>query len=195
MKRVILLFALACVCFAQSDSPIVTTSLGLPNLGYQQILVYSGGLLGYVCYAASTQNTQTVAVSAASNANPVSFTATAHGFDYQSGATALPSVRITGGTGNWTAINGIWVATPTSANAFTIPVNSTAFGALTGTLVVTTRAPLTTSSAWAIQHLVYDGSSNLVSTGWASDTSKSDLQGGSPAFRFACASRANYSYQ
>ncbi len=97
----------------------------------QTINYYSSTDLIYTCTAYSTQpKTATITVSAASNASPVSFTATAHGFDYPTASTNLPTVKITGGTLNWTPINGVWVATVTSANAFTIAVDSTTFGAL-----------------------------------------------------------------
>jgi|GEM_PF-3444987 len=70
-------------------------------------------------------------VTAASNANPVSFTSTAHG------QTGSISISIGGATGSWTSVNGTFTGTVTSANTFTIPVDSTGFGALTGSLVVT----------------------------------------------------------
>jgi hypothetical protein len=44
-------------------------------------------------------------------------------------------VSIVGGTGAWAAVNGAFIVTVISATTFSIPVNSTAFGALAGTVV------------------------------------------------------------
>lgn len=71
------------------------------------------------------------AVTAATNANPVEITtATAHGL------ISGERYTISGATGSWTPINGVFVVTVTSTTKFTIPVNSTGFGALTGTVIV-----------------------------------------------------------
>lgn len=182
MRRIVLFVSFLCAAIAQEQS----------------VLVYSSALLTYKCTAQRLKNERIIAVTAASNANPVSFTATAHGFDYQSAATTTPLVKITGATGNWTPINGVWAATPTSANAFTIPVDSSAFGALSGTLVVSTLAPRTTDFVWAIFRYVYDGSNNLIwigsgiNPGGAGETS---LQPNSSRTNLACASRTSYSYE
>lgn len=199
VRIAVIILASVLVARAQNPGAPVNVSQGPPPVGYQSLLYYTGSNLQYVCLAASDQiNEQEITVTAASNANPVSFTATAHGFDYQSGATTLPAIKITGGTVNWTPINGVWVATPTSANAFTIAVNSTGFGALTGTLTVTTRAPLTTKSYWSVQKLVYDGSSNLIGTFWGSTpggAGSTALTAGGVAMNKICANRAALAYQ
>lgn len=65
-------------------------------------------------------------ITAATNANPVVLTSVAHGL--ATGATVI----ITGATGSWTPINGTFIATVTGVDTFTIPVDSTGFGALTG---------------------------------------------------------------
>lgn len=70
-----------------------------------------------------------VSISAASNASPVSLTSVAHGL------ITGDQVTISGGTGAWAAINGTFTVTVTSADTFTVPVDSTAFGALAGTIV------------------------------------------------------------
>ena len=182
MKTILLVFALASACFGQADSPVNTTSLGLPNVSYQLIPHYTGSNMDYLCYSRSNGDITTLpTISAASNASPVSLTITAHGLDYQSGATIAPAIFISGGTGNWAAINGLWIATITGANTMTIPVDSTAFGALTGTFVVTTRAVPTTTKKWAIRKNVYDGSNNLIWSGWLNGTS---------AFNQACSDAA-----
>src|SRR6185436_799832 len=133
------------------------------------------------------------------NANPVSFTST-HGFDYQSGATTTPVVKISGATGGWTGINGVWIATPTGSTTFTIPVNSTGFGTYTGQApTFTTLAPSMTALIWSIEKFVYDGSNNMIWSGWGSNPGGAGatrlVAGQTEVGRLACASRANYSYQ
>lgn len=140
-----------------------------PDVAYQFVLGYSGTNAIYICKAASLQPTSSaISIASATNANPVVFTVTAgHGFD----ASSHPQVTISGGTGNWTAVNLTnTTATIINSTTFSIAVNATAFGAVAGTLVYTTRAPRTTAAIWSVQSLAYDGSSNLIWTGWAGGT-------------------------
>lgn len=199
MKRWLMAIVLCMAAKAQTGGPIVNPITGAaPPSASQVIYVYSSNNLVYRCIAPSTTSQTTVTVTAASNASAASFTATSHGFDYQSGVTVSPVISIQGATGNWTPINGVWLATISSANAFTIPVDSTTFGALTGTLVVTTVSPRTNQKQWAIQHFVYDGTPNLIWSGWAVNpdgAASTNLVGGASSYTFACASRANYAYQ
>ncbi len=196
----LLLFLLAIPLFAQ-DGALVNQNPLAPSFGAQKLLYYSGSNLTYVCAAKSAQlNPSTITVSAASNASPASFTATAHGLgDYATfGATSTPTVCITGYTGNWTALNGCFTVTTTSANAFTIAVDSSAFGAVTGTPVFTTLAPRWNQAVWSILKLVYDGSNNLVFQGWAAapgGAGSSTEAGGSTASKYKCSTRASYGYQ
>ena len=131
---------------------------------YQIVYGYSGGNLTYVCYSPSVLTTGTrpsisVAISAATNASPVVFTSTGHGFNINS----RPQVTISGATGSWTPVNGIFTATIIDANTFSIPMNSTGFSTLTGTLVFTTTAPRLTVQEWTVLLYAYDGSGNLIS--------------------------------
>lgn len=202
---IVLCLFLALIPVVAQDGQAVSLSQGPPYVGYQKILVYSGTNLTYLCTARSNTTPGGVAaritVTGATNASPVSFTATAHGLDYQSGATTTPVVLISGATSGWTGINGVWTATPTSANAFTIAVDTSAFGAFSGqSITVQTVAPRTTDTVWSIQKFVYDGSSNLIWTGWAASPLGAtglvnDLIASTPSFSFACASRTTYSYQ
>ena len=75
------------------------------------------------------QGTAAGSITAVSNAATVSVTSTAHGM--LTGNTAT----ISGGTGNWTALNGTWTITKTGADTFTVPLNSTSLGAIAGTIV------------------------------------------------------------
>lgn len=199
--KTVALFVSICVSLLAQEGQQVNETIGPPLVGYQKLPYTSGGNLIYLCVAKSNQGRiSTITVSGASNANPVSFTATAHGMgDYANlGATVTPIVKITGGTGNWTAINGTWTATPTSANAFTIPVDSSAFGALTGTLVVTTLSPIHTNPVWSIFKMTYDGSNNWTGQGWAQrpgGAGATSLNGGSTGTSFRCSERATLAYQ
>jgi uncharacterized protein (TIGR03437 family) len=71
-----------------------------------------------------------VHISAATNANPVVFTAYKHGLQ----ANNIQKISINGGTGNWSVVNDTFVVTVYDANTFSIQVDSTNLGLLTGTL-------------------------------------------------------------
>lgn len=170
--RFILLLLAAITAHAQADFIISQKS---PSAGYQFIMGYSGTDLLYLCKANSIQPTSpSISIASATNASPVVFTVSGgHGFNVSS----LPLVTISGGTGNWTAVNASLTATVLSSTTFSVAVDSTAFGAVTGTLVYTTRAPRTTSSIWSVQKFVYDGSNNMIWAGWV---------GGTPSFTTTC---------
>lgn len=89
---------------------------------------------GYPVYVSCLGPGYTVSIFSATNANPVvltTFSSIPHFF------TTGQQITITGGTGAWAAINGTWPVIVISATTFSIPVNSTAFGALAGTIVAT----------------------------------------------------------
>lgn len=165
MKK-LLVCGLAAVClFAQSQPGATDVNIneGAGRNGYQTVYAYSGGNVTYECQAISVNSSRLnirVAISAASNANPVVFTSTGHGFHVNSNA--RPKVLISGGTGNWTAVNGEWTATVIDANTFSIPVNSTSFGALAGSVMFATTAPRMTVAEWAVKLYAYDGSNNVI---------------------------------
>jgi len=75
-----------------------------------------------------------VPITAATNASTVELTAVGHGL--KTGAT----VEISGATGAWAAINGTFSITWTSADTFTITVDSTTFGTLSGSPVFNAQA-------------------------------------------------------
>lgn len=196
MKLLLLLTISAVAVFAQPDSPVVTLSGADPAVGYQNIYTFLGTNITYRCRAASRQDVQTLpTVSAWTNANPTVLTITGHAFDYQSAATTLPVITITGGTGGSTIINGTFVFTPTGANTGSIAVDATAGGALAGTFVVTTRAPRTTGKYWSIIRYIEDANGSTIWSGWATDPTKVPTPGGSPGYSFACASRTSYGYE
>lgn len=167
MRVLILLLAASVSVMAQA--PEVTISQSPPPTGYQLIYGYTGANLIYICYARSHQFQQSaqISISAASNASAAVLTSASHGFDTHS----RPNITISGGTGNWTAINGTFVATIVNANTFSIPVDSTTFGALTGTIRFTTFAPRTNQQMWAVKQFSYDTSNNLVWSGWLNGSS------------------------
>lgn len=180
MKPLLLIAFATVAVFSQ---PEVRISQRAAADGQQMILGYSGTNLIYTCRAASVQPTSpSISIASATNANPVVFTVTAgHGFN----SSSTPQVTISGGTGNWTGANGTYTATIVSSTTFSIAVNSTAYGAVAGTLVYTSRAPLTTNRIWSVQYFAYDGSNNIIWSGWA---------GGVPSYTNTC-SAAPTQYQ
>ena len=128
----------------------------------QSVYVYSGSTVVATCWSPSIvtnaatvtlkRATTAVAISAVSKANPAVVTSAGHGFD----VTVRPLVTIVGATGTgWTAINASWTATVIDANTFSIPIDSTLFGTLAGTVTFTTTAPRTVVAEWAVQLFNY----------------------------------------
>lgn len=198
MKRFVLAILCAALAYSQDGTPM-NSSQGSPYVGYQTLAYNVTGATSYICSGKSS-TVSTITVTAASNASPVSFTATAHNIgDYGNlGATVTPLVSISGGTGNWTAINGVWTATPTSANAFTILVDSSAFGALTGTLVVKTMSPRHNVAQWSILKIMYDSGGYFSGRGWAQapgGAGSTNLRGSSTGYSFKCSDRALLAYE
>ncbi len=127
--------------------------------------------MDYICKAKSIQpSISTITVSAISNANPGVMTAASHGLYYSATATQKIVVFISGLTGNWTPLNGTHVLVPASSSTLTTDVDTTTFGAVTGTIVVSTRAPKQTATVWP-----------------ATGAALSNLSGGQTAYRYACA--------
>jgi hypothetical protein len=138
-----------------------------------KVFILTGSNTTAICFAMSSVGNRAdrqVSISAATNANPVVFTSTGHGFSISS----RPAISIKGATGSWTPVNTAnnktVTATIIDANTFSIPVDSTAFGALTGTLTFGTSAPRTTVAEWAVQKIAYDGSNNPIWSGWVNGT-------------------------
>jgi hypothetical protein len=181
----------ASVCFAQSQN--VRISQSPADDAFTVITHFTAGNPDYVCKARSTQNISVVTVSAISNANPGIMTATGHGFYYNSSGPVAQhfAAFISGLTGNWLPLNGLHTLYASSADALTTDVDTSTFGAVTGTIVVSTRAPNTKAKVWAVQSLGFDGSSpaNPVLQAWAAPLTGSTiaaLNGGTTAYAFAC---------
>lgn len=94
---------------------------------------FVGGLLTATNCSNVTVNGFTVtplyhSISATSNAAAAIITSVGHGL------TTGDVVFIKGGTGSWTPVNLSFVATALTANTFSIPLDTSGFGAVTGTL-------------------------------------------------------------
>lgn len=169
MKSLVLFLAAATLMLGQSGNEVNIYS-GPPQTPLQTVLFYSGSNLTYVCWARSLSARTSLTIASSTNANPAVLTSTAHGF-FTTSASARPRVTISGGTGNWTAINGEWLLTPIDADTFSLAnpttgtaLDSSALGALAGTVVLNTTAPRTNQKYWSVKRLLYDASNNLVST-------------------------------
>ncbi len=164
MKIALLLLA-ASAALAQDVNQID----GPPSRAMQTVLVVNGSnqTIG-ICWSPSILTTgprarARVSISTVSKASAAVVTSTAHGFDLNS----RPLVTISGATGTgWTAINATWTATYVSADTFSIPIDSSAFGTLAGTVVFATTAPRTGVYEWAVERILYDVSGNAVWKGW-----------------------------
>lgn len=142
------------------------------------------------------------AITAATSANVVQFTAPAHGMDpnynasgFGSPALVGPMVTISGGAGAWTAANGTWIANVAIGDAdhFTIPaLNTSAFGAMTGSLRVSAAPPIIHSVAQSISQTTPAVVSIVVSV--QNETLPQDhrLQDGDPIGFGSDASKSQY---
>lgn len=127
----------------------------------------------YICQALSIATTVRLGVSGATAANPGVFTTADHGWYRTSSpfdsAGYRPRVIVSGGTGNWAATNGTWLAVPISATTFSLlgldgtALNTTGFGAVTGSLSVQSQSPRVNDYHWFVRKFVYDGSGNNTS--------------------------------
>ena len=81
----------------------------------------------------STGSNSAAAISAATNASPVVLTVPAG--EIVSAAGTLLRLPFAGGSGSWAALNGLQTATVIDGTHISVAVDSTAFGALTGSLV------------------------------------------------------------
>ena len=164
---------------------------------FTKILHYTANVLDYICTARSLQTQNQITVTTISNANPGAVTATGHGFYYSaSGVTAKAVVFISGATGNWTPINGTHVVIPTSANAFTIDVDTTSFGAWGAqSITMTTKAPLITKPIWSVKSFVSDASGNPVLIAYAASSTTSglgNLGSGSTSMNTTCSAPGSF---
>ncbi len=159
----------SCIAYPQQS---VNQADGPPSgPGVQTVFLYSGSSVSAICWAQSSakdsnsnRHTTKVAVSAVSKANPAVVTSAGHGFTLLT----LPQITVSGATGTgWTAINTTFTATVIDANTFSIPIDSSGFGTLAGTVVFSTTAPRQTVAEWAVQMFGYGGPSGAVSfKGW-----------------------------
>lgn len=176
MKRLIVsFFASVCVLSAQTE---VKLSQQPENIAYTQILHYTGAVLDYICTAQALQNPAQITVSTISNANPGIATATTHGMYFLPPGTtgARVVVFISGATGGWTGINGTHTTIPVDADHFTFGVDTTAFGSFSGqSIIVTTKAPLTTKPIWTVQSFVSDTNNNPVFIAYRVDPTTTTL--------------------
>ena len=187
MKKFLAMFAAAAALAVGQDGLPVNVSSGPPQTPYQQAFTYSGTNLVMQCTSSSVVTTPNrsitpTAITSISKASAAVVTVSGgHGINLST----LPTVTISGATGTgWTGINGTFVATPINTTTFSVPVNSSGFGTLGGTVQFTSTAPLLNQPVWFVKLFVYDGSNNLLSI--------SNLAGGQPS---VCASSSTINNQ
>ncbi len=147
-----LLFLIAVAAWGQSEVRMAQKN---PDVGFTFEILNDGTNVTGVCKANSTQPTSLpISVASATNAAAAVLTVSAgHGLSTKS----RPLIVISGGTGSWTAINGTFTATPINTTTLSIAVDSSAFGALAGTVTFTTRAPRITQPIWSVGVYTWSG--------------------------------------
>jgi hypothetical protein len=156
LKKVFALLLLTVAAFAQgpSGTPVIVSDG--PPVEFYTKYVFVSGTATYVCNAKHYNTETSVTFSAISNAASAVITATGHGFHLDSS----PTVTFAGGTGNWAALNGTRKITVIDDNSFSVAVNSSAFGAVAGTITIKTNAPRLTSGIWVVTKSVDDSSTS-----------------------------------
>jgi hypothetical protein len=116
------------------------------TIGMEMALIYQVNTTTYAAYGARAPHfmyealqyiAPTVDITAATNGNPTVFTtASAHGL-----STGSYKVPVWGGTGNWAAFNQAsrYAITVIDSTHFSVAIDSTSFGALTGSMTVSSN--------------------------------------------------------
>lgn len=86
-------------------------------------------------------------------ATPTAGSPTVLDFASAHGLVSGNEVILSGLTGDWAPLNGSHPATVTDSDSLTVAVDSSAFGAVTGTPVAQTHAPRTNRPVWAIERI------------------------------------------
>jgi hypothetical protein len=174
LKRIFGCLVVSCLlAFGQGGTKIVDgqgTEVLFDSNGTSVIGYDGSDNVIYVCNAKSVDGDRlaaTVLVSGISKATAAVVTSTAHGLPIGS----RPRVTISGATGTgWvTGINGTWTATVTGADTFTVPVNSTGFDTLAGTVVFATTAPRLGVAEWRVKVFGLTGT-NTTLIAWMNGT-------------------------
>jgi len=172
MTILICLLLLGLPAFAQVEGAPVSLNPVPFYRGLVSFQYFDGSnRIEYTCQAYSGASRIRLTVSGATAASPGVFTTADHGWYRNASAFDrggyTPLVRISGGTGNWAAANGDWVAVGQSSTTFTLvnrttgtALNTTGFGAVTGTLVAESQSPRLNDYHWFIRKFLYDGSGN-----------------------------------
>lgn len=150
-KIAALVILLACALSAQEIVQLADTP---PVKDQHTKYGFVSGSNNYICFAKTPAAPVTVSVNTISNASTAVITLASHGFDLRS----TPTVTFKGATGNWLPLNTGFVATPIDANSFSIPLNTSSFGAITGTITMTTQAPMLNQNIWLVQKTTVDAS-------------------------------------
>ncbi len=162
MKFLISFALLAASLLGQPQGPITTRSDGPAGDWHSKRYYAPTSTTFYICYARPVRST--VAQTGISNAASAVFTVSGgHGLSLYS----VPVMTITGGTGLWVGVNGVYQATIIDSTTFSIPVDSTLFSTITGTVVVTTTAPRENQPIWSVKKIQSDSSGNPLAELWA----------------------------
>lgn len=182
--RLFLALVLMLFCsYGQIPSPGGVTSVVFdgPPRDFFTRFYYTSGDYTYTCVTAAQQSAQyTMSLTSTVGGATTSLVFSAgHGFHSDSN----PYVTVSGGTGAWAGVNGTWIATYVNSTTVTIPVNSSGFGAVAGTIVVKSKAPRLTQPVWAVWRVKIT-SGAAVSSIWAAD-----------GWNAICSNYATLSYQ
>lgn len=152
--------------YAQTLGAPITTSDGPPADWHSKRYSAPSPTVTIICYA--RPRLSTITHNSISNAAAAVITVSGgHGLSTDS----APEVTISGGTGVWVAINGVFKATVINSTTFSVPVDTSSLSTVTGTVVITTRAPRENQAIWSVKKIVLDSSGGPKAELWASNGS------------------------
>jgi hypothetical protein len=164
--KILITFLMAVSLYAQAVGTAVTTSDGPPTDWHSKRYFAPSSTVTIICYA--RPRLSTITYNSISNAAAAVITVSGgHGLSTDS----APEVTISGGTGAWVGINGVHKTTVINSTTFSVPVDSTLFSTVTGTVVITTRAPRENQAIWSVKKIVLDSSGGPKAEFWASNGS------------------------
>lgn len=162
MKKIVFAVLLLVGSLSAQEGTLVTQTDGPPRDFYTKYFFASGTTI-YACSTKASGELTSQSVSAITNASPAVLTIAGHGFN----TSAKPQVTVSGGITNWAPINSTFIATVIDGNTLSIALDTTTFGAVTGTILLKTTAARTTRPVWAVQKLDSDVGGNPVAAQWA----------------------------
>jgi hypothetical protein len=164
-KFLLVFFAAVWLASAQTPTASQVAISEEPPRDFFTKLYYKTGNDTYYCVSKSQTALPTTIAHSSITTGAASIVTVAGGHGLH--INTSPQVTIKGATLTWAGLNGTFKVTVLDSTSFSVPFNSSALGAVTGTVVMTTTAPRTSSPIWAVTKITTDAVGNPLSDLWA----------------------------